>query len=116
MTTTMVMLAGRGLLAALFILAGVTKIVQPKPVLEHMTAEHVPTLLLPAVIALELACGIALLIGFRPGLAAGALSLFCIATALVFHRNFAVRAERTLFAKDLALAGGLAFIAASAMA
>lgn len=111
-----VLTAGRALLAALFVLAGITKIAQPKPVLEHMRAEHVPGLLLPVVIAFELAAGGALLIGWQTGIAAAALAVFCVATAVVFHRNFSLRAERTLFAKDLALAGGLAFIAASAMA
>jgi putative oxidoreductase len=102
-------------LAALFILAGVTKIVQPKPALEHMAQGHVPGFLFPAVIGLELCAGIALLIGWKTVIAAAVLSLFGIATAIVFHRNFAIRAERTLFAKDLALAGGLAFVAATAM-
>jgi len=80
-----------------------------------MRQEHVPTFLLPLVIALEIGAGIALLIGWRTMIVAGLLSGFCIATAIVFHRNFAERVERTQFVKDLALAGGLAFVAAQAM-
>src|SRR5262249_46255866 len=56
---------GRALLAALFIFAGVIKIVTPQPFLDHMTEFGVPTLLLPAVIALELGGGLALLAGWR---------------------------------------------------
>ncbi len=108
-------LAGRGLLALLFILAGITKIAAPKPVLAHMAQEHVPGILLPAVVLFEIGAGSALLIGWMTMLAAAALSLFCVATAIVFHRNFSERAERTSFAKDLALAGALAFIAAGAL-
>ncbi len=114
-TTTIVLVAGRGLLALLFILAAATKLLQPKPVLDHMVLEHVPRMFFPAVIALELGAGIALLLGFYTPVAAGALALFCLATAVVFHRKFAERVERTQFIKDIALAGGLAFVAASGM-
>lgn len=110
-----VMIAGRALLALLFILAGLSKIAGPKPVLDHMKQERVPAILLPVVIAFEVAAGGALLIGWHTQTAAGLLALFCLATALVFHRDFAQRAERAQFAKDLALAGGLAFLAAAAM-
>jgi|SRR6185312_5710462 len=115
-TAAIVLMVGRGLLAALFLLAGLTKILQPKPVLDHMAAEHVPKIFFPAVIALELGAGAALLTGWNAGWAAAVLSVFCLLTAIVFHRNFAERAERTQFIKDIALAGGLAFVAASTMA
>ena len=105
---------GRALLAALFILAGIAKIIGPKPFRDHMTAYHVPQALLPLVIALELGAGIALLIGWQLTFAAGSLALFCAMTALVFHRNLADRAERTLFFKDMALAGALLVITAGA--
>jgi putative oxidoreductase len=64
------------------------------------------------VIILELAAGIALAIGWHMQIAAALLSAFCFATAVVFHRNFKDRAERTQFVKDLALAGALAMLAA----
>ena len=111
--TTIALIAGRGLLAALFVLAGITKILGPKPFLDHMAAEGVPKVLFPAVVVLEIGAGAALLIGWYAGVAAAVLSLFCLATAVVFHRNFAERAERTQFVKDVALAGGLAFVAAT---
>lgn len=114
-TAHTVAVAGRALLALLFVLAGVTKLTGPKPVLAHMAQEHVPGFLLPVVALFEIAAGGALLFGWNTMFAAAALSLFCLATALVFHRNFAERAERTSFAKDLALAGALAFIAAGAV-
>ena len=115
MTPHLIATAGRGLLALLFVLAGITKLIGPKPVLAHMAEEHVPGFLLPVVALFEIAAGSALLIGWNTMLAAAALSLFCVATAVVFHRNFAERAERTSFAKDLALAGALAFVAAAAL-
>jgi putative oxidoreductase len=111
-----ILTGGRALLALLFILAGLTKIVGPRPVLDHMRAEHVPVILFPAVIALEIGAGAALLIGWHTDIAAAVLALFCLATALVFHRNFAERTERTQFSKDIALAGALAMLAASLVA
>jgi putative oxidoreductase len=113
--TAIAFLVGRGLLAALFILAGINKIVGPKPVLEHMKEQHVPGFLLPVVAIFEIGAGGALLMGWYAQIAAAALALFCLATAIVFHRNFADRAERTQFAKDIALAGGLAALAAAAI-
>ena len=106
--------SGRALLALLFILAGLAKALGPQPFLEHMAAFGVPTFLLPAVIVLEVGGGIALMLGWRLRDAAGALSLFCLLTALVFHHDLASKAERTLFFKDIALAGALLAMAAGA--
>ena len=107
-------IAGRALIAMLFILAGIAKVIGPKPFLEHMAQHHVPGLLLPAVYALEIGAGLALLAGWQLRYSAGLLAAFCIATATVFHFNFADHAERSLFFKDLAIAGGLMCIAAVA--
>jgi putative oxidoreductase len=98
----------------LFILAGAAKIAGPQPFLDHMAAHHIPGVLLPLVILLELSAGGAVLIGWQLPFAAGALALFCIATAIGFHLNLADKAERTLFVKDLAIAGALMVIAAGA--
>lgn len=104
-------LAGRLLLAQLFILAGVAKIVGPQPFLDHMRAFGVPTVLLPAVIALEIGAGALLLVGWRAAWAAGALAAFCLLTAAVFHHQLDIKTERTLFLKDIAIAGGLLVLA-----
>jgi putative oxidoreductase len=114
MPITVITIVGRSLLALLFILAGAAKIAGPQPFLDHMAAHHVPGVVLPLVILLELGAGVALLIGWRLPYAAGLLALFCVATALVFHLDLADKAERTLFIKDLAIAGALMVIAAGA--
>ena len=114
MPITAITIVGRTLLALLFILAGAAKIAGPQPFLDHMAAHHVPGIVLPLVILLELGAGVALLIGWRLPYAAGLLALFCVATALVFHLDLADKAERTLFIKDLAIAGALMVIAAGA--
>jgi putative oxidoreductase len=112
MPVRIIAIAGRALLALLFILAGLAKIAAPQGPLDQMAAHHIPGLLLPLVILLELSAGAALLLGWRLRYAAGALALFCIATALGIHLDLADKIERTLFLKDLALAGALMLIAA----
>jgi putative oxidoreductase len=104
---------GRAMLAGLFILAGVAKLLGPAPFLAHMDQFSVPRLALPAVIALEIGVGAALLMGWHTPITAGVLSAFCVATAVVFHRQLGDRVERTQFFKDLALAGALAALAAA---
>jgi putative oxidoreductase len=42
--------------------------------------------------------------------------LFCVATALGVHLDLADKSERTLFIKDLAIAGAPVVIAAGALA
>jgi putative oxidoreductase len=105
---------GRALLAMLFILAGLAKILGPQPFLQHMAQFNLPGFLLPAVIALELGAGIALLLGWQVRFAAAALGIFSLLTAVIFHHALGVPAERTLFFKDLALAGALIAMAAGA--
>lgn len=106
-------LLGRALIALLFIPAGALKFIGPAPFETHMAAHGVPILLLPLAGALELGAGFAILTGLLLRPAAGALGLFCVATALLFHADLSDHAERSLFAKDLALAGGLFILSAT---
>lgn len=108
-------IAGRALLALLFILAGAAKLLSPAPFLAHMAQHNLPAPLIWGVIALELGCGLALLIGWRLPYSAGALAGFCVLTAAIFHGQLGDKVERTLFFKDLAIAGGLAVVAAGAL-
>jgi putative oxidoreductase len=111
--TLIVATVGRAMLAGLFVLAGIAKMVGPAPFLAHMDQFSVPRVLLPAVIALEIGIGAALLMGWRTPITAGVLSVFCVATAVVFHHQLGDRVERTQFFKDMALAGALAALAAA---
>jgi putative oxidoreductase len=58
----------------------------------------------------QFAGGVMVAVGLWTRLAAIALSAFCIATAVLFHRNLASNAETIQFLKDLGLAGGFLFL------
>ena len=107
---------GRLLIAALFLLAAANKFVNTPAVLHHMDVQRVPEDFLPLVIALEICAGLALLIGWQVRWAALALAGFCLATAVLFHLDFSQAVERTMFTKDLAIAGGLLVLASSRFA
>ena len=112
---SMLQIVGRALLALLFILAGVGKVLTWQAVQGYMESKGVPGILLPLVIALEVGGGAALLFGLFVPWAAGALAIFCIAAALIFHLNLQDRNERTAFLKDLALAGALVLVSTNAI-
>jgi putative oxidoreductase len=67
----------------------------------------IPAFLLVPTIALQLVAGIAIAVGWHARLGAATLGLFCLATAILFHKNFANRNELLHFEKDLAIAGGM---------
>jgi putative oxidoreductase len=72
-----------------------------------MAKMGVPAFALVATIVLQLGAGFAIAVGWHARLGAMALGLFCLATAVLFHTNFANRNELLHFEKDLAIAGGM---------
>ena len=102
---------GRLLLAALFILEGWSKVRGYRAAADYMDAYGVSSVLLPAVIALELGGGLAIAVGWQTRLAALALSVFCVLAAVLFHADLASRGQLLHFEKDLAIAGGFLVLA-----
>ena len=100
-------LAGRALLAAIFLHEAVSKLTAYSAALAYMRAFGVPGELLPFAIAVELGCGALILCGYQTRAAALVLAVFCLATAVLFHRNLGDRNQLLHFEKDLAIAGGL---------
>lgn len=111
-TQNAINLAARILLAHIFILAGISKIMAYAGTQSYMESTGIPGAMLPLVILLELGCGLALIVGWQTRLAAAALAVFSIATAAIFHSNFADQTQMILFMKNFAMAGGLALIVA----
>ena len=100
-------LVGRALLAAIFLHEAVSKLTAYSAALAYMRAFGVPGELLPFAIAVELGCGVLILCGYQTRAAALLLAAFCLATAVLFHRNLGDRNQLLHFEKDLAIAGGL---------
>ena len=99
-------LIGRILISALFLLNGIFKISNYDGTIGWMESFGMPGVLLIPAIILEIAGPVLIIIGYKTKLAAGFLSLFCIATAFIFHNDFANQMQLTSFLKNIALAGG----------
>ncbi len=105
-------LAGRILLALIFILAGYGKINGWDGALGYMTSKGLPMpeVLLALTILIELGAGLLLLVGFQARWAALAIFLFLIPVTLIFHPFWAAAAEYNAFMKNLAIMGGMLYI------
>jgi len=102
----LVELIGRILISALFLLNGIFKISNFEGTIGWMESFGISGMFLVPAIILEIAGPVLIIIGYKTKLAAGLLSLFCIATAFIFHNNFADQMQFTSFLKNIALAGG----------
>jgi putative oxidoreductase len=102
-------LAGRLLIAAIFVMSGLGKIAQPAATIGYMTAAGLPLapLGLAGAALIEVGGGLALILGYRVRLAAAVLALFALVTAFVFHSAFADQNQFIHFFKNVAVAGGL---------
>lgn len=109
----MSILFGRVGLSLLFIVFGWGKIFAYAGTQQYMQSVGLPGVLLPLVIALELGGGIAILVGFATRWVAIALAVFSIASAVLFHSNFADQNMFTHFMKNVAIAGGFLVLFAS---
>ncbi len=99
-------LIGRILISALFLLNGIFKISNYDGTIGWMESFGMPGILIIPAIILEIAGPVLIIIGYKTKLAAGFLSLFCMATAVIFHNDFANQMQFTSFLKNIALAGG----------
>ena len=102
-------LAGRILLAILFILAGVGKLGDPAGTQGYIASVGLPLPVLAYIVALvvEIGGGVLLLVGYRARLTAVVLAIFTVATAVFFHHALGDRNQFIHFMKNLAITGGL---------
>ncbi|WP_095091243.1 DoxX family protein [Mesorhizobium sophorae] len=107
------LLAGRLLLSLLFLHEGLTLATHFDGAAKAMAALGVSLPLFVATVALQLGAGLSVGLGLLTRLGAIGLGLFCLATATLFHTNFANQNELLHFEKDLAIAGGMFVLAIS---
>ena len=112
-------LAGRILLALIFILSGFDKIVHYAGNAGYMQGAGMPliNLLLPLAILAELGGGLAIAFGWKTRWAAAALCVFIIPATLVFHAFWASPADQAQmqmihFMKNLCIMGGMLYVMA----
>jgi putative oxidoreductase len=105
--------AGRVLIATLFLLAGWGKISGYAATQAYMQHAGVPGSLLPLVILLELGGGIAIVVGLYTRPVALLLAGFSIIAGLLFHGGSADQMQQIMLLKDLGLAGGFLFLVAN---
>ena len=103
--------AGRVLIATMFLVAGIGKFSGYAGTQGYMQSMGVPGALLPLVIALEVLGAIAIIVGYRTRLVAAALAGFTLAAAFLFHGG-ADPMQQILFLKNVAVAGGFLFLVA----
>ncbi|WP_341891080.1 DoxX family protein [Variovorax sp. YR752] len=112
-------LIGRVLLAALFVPAGLGKLMGFAGTVGYISSVGAPLPQVAAVIAIvvELGLGLLLLVGFKTRVSAIVLAIFTVAAAVLFHNYWGMPADKAfvnqlMFFKNIAIAGGLLAFAA----
>src|SRR5882724_2506087 len=102
------------LIATLFVLSGLGKIAAPAITQAYIASTGLPLPIAGYLIAVavEVAGGLLLAVGYRTTFVATGMAVFTLATAVFFHNNFADQNQMIHFLKNIAIAGGLFQVAA----
>ncbi len=108
------LLVGRVLIAVLFIVAGWGKLNGFECAVGYVASGGFP---MPEVFAvltiiIELGGGLMLLLGFHSRIAAKALIVFTVIATAVYHNVFVDATQQVMLLKNLAIIGGLLYVAA----
>ena len=107
------LLAGRVLLALMFVMAGWSKIGGYAGTQGYMEAMGVPGFMLPLVILLELGGGLAVVLGLFTRSLSVLLAGFTLMDAFIFHYQPAEQMQMLMFMKNVSVAGGFLALAAA---
>jgi putative oxidoreductase len=112
--TSALSFTGRLMIGLPLAMSGLGKLTAYGPTTAMIAAAGLPLppLAYAVAVALELGGGLLLIAGYQARSIAIALALFCIATAISFHNNFADKNQMIHFLKNVMMAGGLLQIAA----
>lgn len=106
-------LAGRILLASLFLLSGLTKMSSYGAMGAYMASMGVSPALLPLVIATEVLGSLAIIAGWHTRIAAFLLAGFTLLAGGIFHNNFGDQIQMIMFLKDVSIAGAFLMLVAN---
>ena len=108
--TNILDLIGRIFISTVFLLSGFNKIGNYEGTVGWMESFGLPGFLLIPAIILEILAPILIIIGYQTRIAAVALCLFCLSTAIIFHNDFSDQMQFISFMKNIALSGGFLFL------
>jgi putative oxidoreductase len=106
---------GRLLIGVAFAMSGLSKLAAYSATIALIMSSKLP---LPAPLAyagaiiVEVGCGTLMIAGYQARAVASGLALFCVATAVFFHTNFADPDQIFHFIKNVVMTGGLLQIVA----
>ena len=103
-------LVGRIFISLVFLSSGFNKIGNYEGTIGWMESFGMPGIFLIPAIILEVGAPILIIIGYKVKISAALLSLFCIATAVIFHNDFSNQMQFISFFKNIGLAGGFLFL------
>ncbi|MBX7481949.1 DoxX family protein [Qipengyuania qiaonensis] len=108
---TIAALIGRILLGALFVFAGLGKVMDPAGTAAYMEAESpFPGSLALAVGVFEILAGLVLASGFMTRIASAALIVFTALATVFFHEKVTDQVQAVMALKNLAVIGGLLMV------
>ena len=106
-------LVGRIFISLVFLLSGINKIDNYEGTIVWMESLGMPGIFLIPAIILEIGAPILIMVGYKVKISAALLSLFCVATAVIFHNDFSNQMQFISFMKNIGLAGGFLFLVAN---
>lgn len=106
-------LAGRILLASLFLVSGLSKIGQSSGTAAYMVSAGISGELLWIVIPFEIVGAIALIVGWKTRIVSLLLAGFTLMAALIFHGNLGDQQQFVHLLKNVSIAGGLLLLVAN---
>jgi putative oxidoreductase len=106
-------LAGRILLAVLFLMSGIGKIASYEATAGYMGAMGVPAAMLPVTVLLEIAGALAIIAGWKTRITAALLAGFTLVAAIIFHSNFSDQTQMIMFVKNVSIVGAFLMLMAN---
>ena len=108
--TNILDLIGRIFISLVFLLSGFNKIGNYEGTVGWMESSGMPGIFLIPAIILEVVAPILIIVGYKVRISSALLSLFCVATAVIFHNDFSNQVQFISFMKNIGLAGGFLFL------
>lgn len=110
-----VLFVGRILMAVIFVMAGLDKVMKFGGTVEDIASVGVPLAAVAAVLAIfiEISGGLSVALGYGARLGSWLLVLFLVPTTLLFHNPVAASDQLIPFMKNLAIMGGLLILTSS---